>query len=319
MNNDIFPQKKVYIYLSKIPVTAKKVYALNDNILSVSQKFKNYADNKWESENKNWISSAIPTAMKVDCNSDSMVIHCGMSEYKYIFGGIKLAKEKNKIPSELINGLATEIIPVTSDECFFLERRDSKITQHGIGFYDIPTAGQNAQMYIDEAKKKQPGLVNDIFDTAGFPKWNLIRHLNLKQEEIGEIFYTGFSKGFEVSLASLFNGYARINLKAEEIMSRLKAKEILCYRLDDLPKLLNSIGNDGNNKKIKADIYGNAPGINPQTHGFALVEDSFGGILGVLKQFRGEEAYLEALKIMKEKGYEIILLKQEKINLAELD
>mgnify|MGYP001558643754 FL=1 len=313
-----FPRKEIYLYQSKTPLAEGKVCALNDSVLILSQKFKDYSNPKWELENKGWTSSVIPNVIQVDCKKEAMVLHCGKTEYKHLLGMVKIAKETHKIPLELINGLATEIMPITSDRCFFIEKRTPEKTQHGAGFYDIPTAGQNAEIYFKEARKKQPLLIKDIFDMNGFPKWNLIRHLNLKREEIGKIFYTGFCKGFEVSLASLFNGYAKISLKAEEVMKRTKGKEFLCYQLKDLPEILKSIGNDGKIRKIKPDIYGNVPEVNPETGGFMIVEDAFGTILGALRHIEGEKAYKQALKIIKKKGYKIIRLKQGKINLAEL-
>lgn len=106
MKNNFFPQKKIYLYQSKTPLAEEKVCALNDSVLILSQKFKDYSNHKWELENKGWTSSVIPNVIQVDCKKEAMVLHCGKTEYKHLLGMVKIAKETHKIPLELINGLA---------------------------------------------------------------------------------------------------------------------------------------------------------------------------------------------------------------------
>jgi hypothetical protein len=317
MEKNFFPQKKVYIYLSSVPLAEGKFNAIEDRKFSISDELKNYSNNKWELENKNDISSIFPSVIEVDCSKDSMTLHCGITEYKYLIGMVKFAQESKRIPSDLVNGLSIGITPITRDKCIVLDRRIK--TQHGFGFYDIPTSGKNAEIFFEESQKKHPELVKNIFDTIGFPKWNLIRHFNLKPEEIEKIFYIGFAKGFEVSLEAEFTGYCQISLTADELKKRMNVKDRLYYKLDDLLELLNSIGNDGKIKNIKEDIYGNIPCANPQTKKFALVENEFANILGVLRQFKGEQVYQKAVNILKAKGYELIFVEPGRIKLAELN
>ncbi len=313
-----FPRKKVYVFITHSPLREGEVFALNDRKIIYSDFFKGYSEGRWDAENKGWTSSIIPSAVDVEYD-DTLKIHCGLTEYKYLSGMVKLALARGSTDLvEMISGLSTEIMPLTIDERFFLDRRVEGTTQHAVGFYDIPTAGQNAQIYLDKATMIHPRLIKDIFDMFGFPKWNLIRHLNLRLDEIGNIFYTGFSRGFEVSLDSQFNGYSKVNVESREIMKRNNLENRLVYNFGDLIEVLDSIGNNGKTNKIKEDIYGNIPKSNEQTKGFAIVDDCLGTLLSNLYHLKRME-YNQALEILKSKVYSIKEVKQKLIHLENLN
>lgn len=261
----------------------------------------------------------MPSAVDVEQKEDSLIIHCGLTEYKFLLGMVNLVLEKKRTDLyENIHGLSTEIMPLTSDGMFFLDRRHPETTQHGVGFYDIPTAGQNAQMWIDRLPEEHSGLVKNMEDMFGFPRWNLMRHLGLKQGEIEDIFYTGFSRGFEVSLDSQFNGYVRVIPEAKEIQKRSNESSRLTYRLRDLSNVLDSIGNNGRTRKIKEDVYGNKPF--PTEDGFRIVDDCLGTLLSNTLHLKGIREYSHALEIIKGKGYDIREIFQSRIiHLDDLD
>ncbi len=317
-----FPRKELWVYTSKNPLNAQtQVSALKDKEIILTNGFKEYAQGRWDSDNRGWTSSIIPSSIDVECNEDSMIIHCGLSEYKHLLGMVKLALQNKTIPhQDYIGGLSTEIMPLTSDRMFCLEKR-VKGTQHGLGFWDIPTASQNAQMWLDRVPKELSGLVKDLFDMDGFPRWNFIRNMNFKPEEIGEIFYTGFSKGAEVSLDTQYNGFTKVDLESGIIAKRLEDKKpnVLFYKLEDLPEVFDSIGKNGERgEKVKEDIYGNVPTANEQTNGFAIIDDCLGTLLSNTSHLRGNQSYGEALEVLREKGYSINLVPHGKTHLADL-
>ena len=315
-----FPRKEIYVYTSRIPLSEGKVIALKDREFSIEEQLREYSEKRWEQDNKGWTSSVIPTVMEVEHDENSMVLHCGVTEYKYLLGMVKFTDEKEETGLvETIHGLSTEIMPLTPENVFPLERRAKSTTQHGVGFYDIPNAGQNAQMWIDKLPAEHSKLVNGLFDMFGFPKWSLMRNLGLKQEEIGNIFYTGFSRGFEVSLDSQFNGYARINPEASEVSKRKENSEklFLFYRLEDLPAVLDSIGNDGKNKRIKEDIFGNVP--QPTEDGFRIIDDCLGTLLSNTLHLKGERNYRQALEVLMGRGYLINEINGTSTNLSGLN
>jgi hypothetical protein len=312
-----FPRKEIYVYTSKNPLGEGKVSAVENSKIILPNSFKEYSERKWELENKGWISSVIPSAIEVEAGEDYMTIHCGITEYKYLLGMVKMVAEKkstNSVPS--IQGLSTEIMPLTTDGIFPLRRREKSTTQHGVGFYDIPNAGQNAQMWLSKIPYEYSKLVTDIFDMIGFPKWNLIRNIGLNKKEIGGIFFTGFSRGFEVSLDSQFNGYTEVTLSANELRNRNGNENTLFFRFRDLMDVLSSINNDGKVKKIKEDVSGNVP--KPTENGFKLIDDCIGTLLSNLKHLNGKQEYTEALDILKDKGYLIKEVTNGMINLNSL-
>ena len=317
----IFPRKEVFVYTTSKPLGKGEVIALNDRKLILSEEFKDYAQERWDAENKNWTSSVLPSAIEVEHEKDSMIIHCGLSEYKHLIGMVKLAIQTKTMPhQDYIGGLSTEIMPLTSDETFCLEKRVTG-TQHAVNFWDIPSASQTAQMYIDKLPKEYSGLIKNLFDLEGFPIWSLIRNMNFKPEEIGEIFYTGFSKGAEVSIDTQFNGFTKVGLESGVIKERLKDKgeNLLVYRFSDLSEVLDSIGKSGQRgERVKEDIYGNLPTENEQTKGFGIVDDCLGTLLSNTLHLRGQEKYGEVLEVLREKGYYINLIPHGKTVLKEL-
>ena len=318
-----FPRKEFYVYTSKAPLGEGTVIALNDREFSIGDVLREYSEKRWESDNKGWTSSVMPTVMDVEHDGYSMKLHCSLTEYKYLLGMVKFADEKEKSGlTETIHGLSTEIMPMLADGTFPLERRARSTTQHGVGFYDIPSAGQNAQMWLNKVPKEYSGLVNDLFDMNGFPRWNLIRNMGFKPEEIGEIFYTGFSRGFEVSLDSQFNGYVRIKAESEEIKRRAGNEDKLFYKFDDFLDILSSVNNDGKSKKIKEDIYGKVP--EPREDGFKIIDDCFGTLLSNIFHIQifhilGEKYYQQGLEILIHKGYKINEINDVRTNLLELN
>jgi len=314
-----FPRKRVYVSTLPSPLRERHVSAIRDREIKVGDFLRGYSEGRWVAENEGWTSSSIPSAVDVEQTQDNLLIHCGLTEYKYLLGMVKLASERGRTGlAEDIHGLSTEIMPLTLDQMFFLDRRSGGMTQHGVGFYDIPTAGQHAQMWIDRIPEEHQGLVKNMLDMGGFPRWNLIRHLGLKQEEIGEIFYTGFSRGFEVSLDSQFNGYTKITPEAGEIMRRSKEGSRLVYNFDDLLDLLDSIGNDGNGgRSLKEDIRGRTP--EPTGTGFRIIDDCLGTLLSNTLHLRGKEAHDQVLGVLEGKGYEIMEVSQKRVHLDDLN
>ncbi|HJZ19177.1 MAG TPA: hypothetical protein VJ208_03665 [Candidatus Nanoarchaeia archaeon] len=300
-----FPRKEFYAHTTERPLNCWEVVALKDREIEHSQKLKEYSEGRWETENKGWTSSPIPTTIDVESTDNGMMLHCGFTEYKYFLGMVKMAIEnKNTSSLEFVHGLSTEIMPLTLDGMFFLNRRSAGATQHGVGFYDVPTAGQNAQMWIDKIPEEHNGLVRSMLDMTGFPRWNLVRYLGLRLDEITEVKYTGFSKGFEVSLDSQFNGYALLNLESEEILRRGKnAENLLAYRFDDLNEIFACIGNDGKEgRKIKEDIHGKVP--EPNERGFVIVDDCYGTLLSNRRHLSAN-GYSEGIDVLRNRGYVI--------------
>lgn len=316
-----FPRKELWIHTTSNPLKKGEIIALNDRETKLTDYFLGYADGRWASDNIGWTSSILPFSVEVESSDNSMIIHCGLSEYKYLLGMVKLAFQNKTIPYQnYIGGLSTEIIPLTSDETFCLEKR-VKGTQHGLGFWDIPTASQNAQIWLDKIPKEYSGLVKNLFDMDGFPRWNLVRTMGFKPEEIGEIFYTGFTKGAEVSLDTQYNGFTLVDLESEIIKERLKEKgeNSLFYRFNELPEVLDSIGKNGKSgERVKEDIRGNIPTGNDQTNGFAIVDDCLGTLLSNTLHLKGQKEYLEALEILRKRGYSINLIPHGKTILREL-
>lgn len=299
-----FPRKEVYVYTALAPIPDRKVLALNDSPINLEPNFKRYADRKWALENTGWTSSPISSVVSVEYKDGSLRLHSGLTEYKYLLGMVKLAIERKRTDLTSPSGLSTEIMPLTADGIFLLSRRSPQTTQHGAGFYDIPTAGQSAQIWIDKLPKEHSGLVKCVFDVSGFSRWNLIRHLGLKIAEIGDIFYTGFSKGFEVSIDAQFNGYARVGPEAQELMKRLELEgrsEMLAYRFENLPEVLDSIGRKEN---LKEDIFGNKP--IPKEDGFRIVDDCLGTLLSNTFHIKGRQAYIEAKRVLEKRGYRVL-------------
>lgn len=311
-----FPRKEIYVFTTEKPINEKNVYAINDKDLIISDYLKDYSEKRWESDNKEWASSVIPSALEVELSDNELKIHCGLTEYKYLLGMVKLADETKQSPSENIHGLSIETVPIFADDTVIFEQRLSSSTQHGVEFYDFPTASQNAEIYIKKAEEKFPGLVKSMFDMSGFPKFHILRAFEqIKPEslEIISIKYTGFSRGFEVSLDSQFNGYTFLLKESKEVMKGDKAEHRLVYRKKDLLDVLNSIGNT----KLKEDIYGKKPGIAPQTGAFTIVDCCLGNILSTLYHLDNSK-YKDALNILKDKEYEVNEVKPEG-NIIKLD
>ena len=204
MSEKSFPRKEIYIHNTQKPINSNLIKALYDRNQKINHFLSEYSDSKWELENQGWISSIIPTIVDVDSNRDEMILHCGTSEYKYLLGMVKLAKEKRESDTNgIIHGLSTEIIPIFNEDIIVFEQRQGKSTQHGVGFYDIPTASQNAEIYIDKANKFKEGLVKNIFDMTGFPKYHILKAFpKISLDKIKEIFYTGFSDFSSIDLIS---------------------------------------------------------------------------------------------------------------------
>lgn len=325
-----FPRKEVWVHTTQRPLKSSEVKAVWDEEIVLTDYFRGYSDGRWASDNVGWTSSILPSSVSVDSAKDSILIHCGLSRYKNLIGMVKLSLERKTMPSkDYIGGLSTEIMPLTSDGVFTLEKR-VKGTQHGLGFWDIPSSGQNAEMWLNKVPKEYSSLINGLLDMDGFPRWNIIRNMGLKPEEIGEIFYTGFSKGAEVSLGSQFNGYTNLGLESGIVRKRLlkdlgkrgeeaRAKNLLFYRFEDLPEVFDSIGK--NNKRwerVKPDVYRNLPTENAQTNGFAIVDDCLGTLLSNTWHLKGDEKYGQALDSLKSRGYFINSIPCGRTILADL-
>ncbi len=310
-----FPRKEIYVYTTNKPLDEKNVFAIKDEDLIITDYLKDYSEKKWETDNKGWTSSVIPSALEVECNHEKMTIHCGLTEYKYFLGMVKLAAETGYSETNgNIHGLSIETVPIFLDDTVIFERRSSSSTQHGVGFYDFPTASQNAEMYLKKANEKYPGLVKGMFDMSGFPRFHILKAFeNLKTEQITNIYYTGFSRGFEVSLDSQFNSYTFLPVESKEVMKGNKAENRLVYKTKDLLEVLNFVGNT----KLKEDIYGKKPLTTKQTGSFAIIDDCLGNILSMIYH-TDKNNYSEAITILKERGYTINEIKP-KGNLVKLD
>ncbi len=313
MTEKSFPRKEIYIHNTQKPLDSGLVRALYDRNIKINHFLEEYSESKWELENQRWTSSRIPSIMDVDSNKEEMTFHCGISEYKYLLGMVKLAHEKKESDTHgIIHGLSTEIMPIFNDDIIVFEQRQGNATQHGVGFYDIPTASQNAEFYIDEANKIQEGLVKNIFDMTGFPKYHILKSFpKISLDKINEIFYTGFSRGFEVSLDTQVNGYTNINLDIRSIEE--KSENRLYYKLSDLLPILDSIGET----ITKEDIYGKKPKENLQTEKFAIIDDCLGNILNYIYH-KKYNIYNSAIEILENKGYKIKEVYKNRITLDQL-
>ena len=311
-----FPRKEIYVYTTEKPLDEKSVFAMNDKDLVIPDYLEDYSKKKWESDNKGWTSSVIPSALEVELVDNSMTIHCGLTEYKYLLGMVKLADEKKRSDDNgVIHGLSIETIPIFSDDTIILERRNSSSTQHGVGFYDFPTASQNAEMYLKKAETKYPGLVKSMFDMSGFPRFHILKSFEqIKPESLEtSIKYIGFSRGFEVSLDSQFNSYIFLPLESGEVMTDNKAENRLVYRRSRLLDVLDSI----NRETALRDINGIRPVPCLQTGGFSIIDDCLGNILSFIYHTDNSN-YSDAITILKESGYTINEVKP-KGNLVKLD
>jgi len=324
-----FPRKEIYVYTTDKPLDEKSVFAIKNKDLTIPDYLKDYSEKKWSSDNKGWTSSVIPSAVEVEFKINSysekwsredidMKIHCGLTEYKYLLGMVKLADEKKISDNNgIIHGLSIEIIPIFADGTLILEQRLSSSTQHGVGFYDFPTASQNAEIYIKKAEDKYPGLVKSMFDVSGFSRFHILKAFEqIKPEQISNIYYTGFSRGFEVSLDSQFNGYTTLPVESKEVMKKSessRSENRLVYKREDLMDVLDSIGSH----VPQEDIYNKRPGTVYQTGEFTIIDDCLGNILSMIYHL-DREKYGDALSILKERGYKINEVKP-KGNLVKLD
>lgn len=306
-----FPRKELYVYTTEKPIISDNVSALFDKNLILSQYFEGYAKGRWDAENKGWVNSVIPSVVDVELNENNMKLHCAATRYHKLLGMVKLAIENTKTNyRDIIHGLSIETVPVFLDDTVILEQR--KNTQHGAEFYDFPTAGQNAQIYLEKAEISYPGLVKNMLDMTGFPKFNILKSFEqINLEQIKDIYYIGFSRGFEVSLDSQFNSYTIIPIESSEVIGD---NQRLVYKINNLLDVLDSIGISN----LKEDIHGKKPGFNNQTNGFAIVDDCLGTILSTIYHFNKSE-YNNALDILEKKGYRINEIKKDnRIHLDDL-
>src|SRR3989338_6237142 len=226
------PRKEIYVHTTPSLVDSKSVKAVWDREIRIPNYLKGYSQARWDVENKGWTSSRLPSAVDVESVEGMLRIHCGINEYKNLIGGVKLGYHSKRSDVAVLHGLSTEIMPLTSDGVFPLERRSA--TEHGNGFYDIPTSGQHAQMWLKKLEEAgYQNLAASMLDMTGFPRGNLLRTLGIKPSNT-PIMYTSFSRGFEVSLDTQFNGFTNIRIESEELrgMSE-KNKGLLYYKLED--------------------------------------------------------------------------------------
>jgi len=299
-----FPRKEVYVYTAERPLDSNHVKAVHDRgELKLSDNLEKYAQERWDNENKGWINSVIPSAVDVEFSNGNMIVHCAVTKYHKMLGMVKLAIESGETDgNNVIQGSSTEILPIFADDTVILEQRQGTVTQHGVGFYDFPSASKNAEMYLCQAETRYPGLVKGMFDMIGFPKFHLLRVFKkITQEQIKDMFYVGFSKGFEVGLETQFNGYTHLPMESQQVTTSEEIGHRLIYKTNDFLDVLDSIGN-GN---FKADINGKKPNSNPQTKGFSIVDESLGTILSAFYHIKGLEFYNSALDILNKKGYKI--------------
>lgn len=313
MSEKSFPRKEFYIHNTQNPLNSSLVRASYDRNIKINPFLKEYSESKWELENQGWTSSRIPSIMDVDSNKNEMTLHCNFYEYKYLLGMVKLAHEKKESDTHgIIHGLSTEIMPIFNEDIIVFEQRQGNTTQHGVGFYDIPTASQNAEFYIDKANKLKEGLIKNIFDMSGFPKYHILKAFpKVSFDKIKEIFYTGFSRGFEVSLDTQVNGYTNINLDIQSIEE--KSENRLYYHLSDLLQILDSVGET----ITKEDIYGKKPKENSQTGKFAIIDDCLGTLLSYIYHNK-YNIYSSATEILENKGYKVNEVCENRISLDDL-
>jgi hypothetical protein len=301
-----FPRKKIYICTFQRPLEDGEIVAREEvGNLGLDERLVDYSEDAWERESRGKVSSEIASAVSVKLDPCCVIVNCGLTGYKNLIGQFKRARENKQTDGlERVHGLSTEILPITNDERVIFEQRDARVTDHGVGFYDIPTAGQSAQMYVETARKDYPGLVNNEFDLFGLAKYNLIRHLGVEIGEIGEdLAFVGFSRGFEVSIDSQFNGFCSLNLESGEIERRTLGNEShrLVYGMEDILGVFDSIGKTTG---LKEDVHGNVPGITKMDERFRMVDNCLGTLLSVLWH-KHNESYGPAKQILEGKGYEI--------------
>ncbi len=301
----LFPRKEIYVYTTEISLESDKVKAIYDKgKLKLSNYFEGYAQGRWDAENKGWTSSVIPSIIEIDIIPKGMTLHCATTRYHNLLGMVKHTYERGVTDDKnIVHGLSIETVPIFSDDTVVFERRKSGATQHAIGFYDFPTASQNALIYLGKAEEKFPGLVKNMFDMTGFPKFHLAKAFDLSNpKDIDEIFYVGFSRGFEVSLDTQINGYVGLPIESKEVMKSEKAESRLAYKIDKLLDLLNCIGKE---KSFPLDEYGNIPQPASHINRFAIVDDCLGTILSTLYHIKGKSSYYDAISILEKKGYTI--------------
>ncbi len=312
-----FPRKEIHVHNLESPLGESSVSVLPRGRLIVDEEFKRYAQKRWEEKNNGNVNSVIPSAFEVETTKDSMTIWCYRTEYKYLTGMVELALEKGTSDVQtIVHSLSTEIMPVTQDGMFFLERRPEIGRQHASGFYDLG-GNQNAQIWVDKSRAVKPDLVKDIFDVFGFPRWNLFQHFGINGEEINEICYTGYARGFEISIASQFNGYAKVNVTGRDVFARRPENDRLVYRLEDIPEIFASLENNGSRgSRLRSDIYGKIP--RPTDEGFKLVDGTIGNLLSNTLHLRGKKEYDIAKVVLATKGYVINEVPMGKIKLDDL-
>ncbi|MBI2044046.1 hypothetical protein HYT24_01645 [Candidatus Pacearchaeota archaeon] len=315
-----FPRKEIYVHTLPNILTSGQVSAIDHGRLELNEELRRYADAKWEKENQKDPNSVIPSAFMVETDENSMTVHCHGTEYKYLLGTVKMAREEgtSDLP-QLISDLSSEIMLLTKDEMFVLERRLGEATQVGIRRYDIPSY-QNAQIWVDSimpGERDQIDLNDGMWDMPGFARWSLMREFGLRSKEIGQIFYTGFARGFEVSISPQFNGFARTNLTGEELMARKVDGDRLIYRFEELTELFASLGKEFKRRDLKPDVYGRIPRT---THdGFRIIDGCLGNLLSNAYHLNGIERYTQLKAILKEKGYVIHEVPTGNVNLDDLN
>ena len=311
-----FPRKEIYVHTTPSLVDSKSVKAVWDREIRIPNYLKGYSQARWDVENKGWTSSRLPSAVDVESVEGMLEIHCGINEYKNLIGGVKLGYHLKRSDVAVLHGLSTEIMPLTFDGVFPLERRSA--TEHGNGFYDIPTSGQHAQMWLNKLEEAgYPDLAASMLDMTGFPKGNLLRTLGIKPTN-NPIIYTGFSRGFEVSLDTQFNGFTRTSIECEELRDLSeKNKGLFYYKFEDLLKVLDSVGK---NEGVFEDVYGNKPQANKQTGAFALVDDCLGTLLSNTYHLlgNGNGAYAEGVDVLRRRGYTVNEVPKGLIHLSSL-
>jgi len=298
-----FPRKEIYVYTIESPLGSEELTAVYDKgKLKFSNYFEGYAQGRWDAENKGWTSSVIPSVVEIDITSRSMTLHFATTQYHKLLGMVKLAAQRGITDDKnIVHGLSIETVPFFADGIVIFERRKSGATQHAVGVYDFPTASQNAQMYLGKAEGKFLGLVKDMFDMTGFPKFHIARAFDLNPNDVAYTDYVGFSRGFEVSLDTQINGFVGLAIESKEVINGEKAESRLVYKKDRLLDVLDSIGTPS----LPLDEYGHAPQPASQTERFAIVDDCLGTILSTLYHTQGKRSYYDALEILKKKGYTI--------------
>jgi hypothetical protein len=316
MSDNTFPRKVIYAHITEKPLDSRLVAARNDRTFNLNDHLRDFSDVKWATDNVGWTSSPLPTMIEVDSTEDELVLHCGITEYKYLSGMVKLAKQEKKSNTHgTIHGLTTEVIPIFEDETVIIEQRQGADTQHGVGFYDFACAGQNAKMYVDKANELVNGLVSSMFDMVGFPQYQITKAFpQLHPDSIGDMFYVAVSRGFEVSLDSQVCGFTHVPFESGDVRVNDASEHRLIYMVDELPELLDSIGR----ARPRGDIFARTPKPAPQTGVFTIVDDSIGTILGILYH-KDRSQYQSALDALHDRGYTINEVNGPSFNLDDLN